>query len=84
MLALLLLVFGTLHDVTIEANKTTEHARVVAVPPEEFGISRHARTIRETEYCFHDVFKSESALIAQGYDKEQVKRLPSYIVAHSS
>jgi hypothetical protein len=74
---------GKLHDVTIEGNKTSEHARVVAVPPEEFGISRHARAIRETDYCFHDVFKSEAALIAQGYDREQVKRLPSYIVAHT-
>jgi hypothetical protein len=72
-----------LHDITIEANRTVENARVVAVPPEEFGISRHARTIRESDYCFHDVFKSESALILQGYDKDQVKRLPSYIVAHT-
>jgi hypothetical protein len=74
---------GPLHDVTIEANRTSEHARVVAVPPEEFGISRHARTIREADYTFHDVFKSESQLIAQGYDREQVKRLPSYLVAHT-
>jgi hypothetical protein len=72
-----------LHDVTIEAAKTVENARVVAVPPEEFGITRHARNIRDADYAFHDVFKSESALIAQGYDRDQVKNLPSYIVAHT-
>jgi hypothetical protein len=70
-----------LHDVTIESRRRSESARVAAVPPEEFGISRHARSIAETSYCFHDVFKTESQLIAQGFDKDQVKRLPSYIVA---
>ena len=56
---------------------------MVAVPPEEFGISRHARTIGESTYCFHDVFKTQSQLIEQGFDKDQVKKLPSYIVAHT-
>jgi hypothetical protein len=74
---------GTLHDVTVEATKSTEKAHVVAVPPEEFGISRHARSIRECDYAFHDVFKSESNLIAQGFDAAQIKKLPSYIVAHT-
>jgi hypothetical protein len=72
-----------LHDVTVEAARISEKARVVAVPPEEFGISRHARNIREASYCFHDVFRSESQLIEQGFDKDQVKKLPSYLVAHT-
>jgi len=29
------------------------------VPPEEFGIARNARSIRDTDYCFHDVLRSE-------------------------
>ncbi len=74
---------GPLHDVTIETRRRNENARVVAVPPEEFGISRHARTIAESTYCFHDVFKTQSQLIDQGFDKDQVKKLPSYIVAHT-
>ena len=74
---------GPLHDVTIETRRRNENARVVAVPPEEFGISRHARTIAESTYCFHDVFKTQSQLIDQGFNKDQVKKLPSYIVAHT-
>jgi len=73
----------TLHDVTIEIGRKCERAHVEAVAPEEFGISRHARTIREADYAFHDVFRTEAKLIEQGYDKEQIKRLPSYIVAHT-
>jgi hypothetical protein len=69
-----------LHDVTVRTRRTYECALVEGVPPEEFGIARHARSIRDTDYCFHDVLKSEGKLIAQGYDREQVKRLPSSVI----
>src|SRR5712691_8473801 len=70
-----------LHDVTIEIRRTRECAHVEGVTPEEFGISRRARSIKDTDYCFHDVFRTESQLIAQGYDRERVKKLPSYTLA---
>ena len=69
---------GALHDITIETRSTYQCARVEGVPPEEFGISRHARCIRDADYCFHDVLRSQARLIEQGYDAEQVKRLPAY------
>jgi hypothetical protein len=72
-----------LHDVTIEIRRTKECARVEGVTPEEFGISRRARSIKDADYCFHDVFRTQSQLIAQGYDREQVKKLPSYTLAHT-
>jgi hypothetical protein len=72
-----------LHDLTIEIRRTKECARVEGVTPEEFGISRRARSIKDTDYCFHDVFRTQSQLIAQGYDREQVKKLPSYTLAHT-
>jgi hypothetical protein len=67
-----------LHDVTIEIRRTRECAKVEGVTPEEFGISRRARAIKDTDYCFHDVFRTQSQLIAQGYDRAQVEKLPSY------
>jgi hypothetical protein len=72
-----------LHDVTIEIRRRRECAHVEGVTPEEFGISRRARSIKDTDYCFHDVFRTESQLVAQGYDREQVKKLPSYTLAHT-
>jgi hypothetical protein len=72
-----------LHDVTIEIRRTRECAKVEGVTPEEFGISRRARTIKDTDYCFHDVFRTQSQLIAQGYDRAQVEKLPSYTLAHT-
>ena len=66
------------HDVTIVTTRKLARARVLGVPPEEFGIERGARTLRDCSYCFHDVIKSESALIAQGYDAAQIKAATSY------
>jgi len=66
------------HDVTISTKKNYSCAKVMGVPPEEFGIERNARTIKDSGYCFHEVTKRESDLIDQGYDAEQVRRLDSY------
>jgi hypothetical protein len=67
-----------LHDVTVETRRSTAFARVEAVPPEEFGIARNARSIRDAGYVFHDVVRRQEELIAQGYDADQVGNLPSY------
>src|SRR5262245_36567782 len=66
-----------LHDVTIVIRKTYQCARVEGVPPEEFGIARNARSLRDCGYCFHEVIRREADLIASGYDPVQVRRLPS-------
>lgn len=69
-----------LHDVTIVTTKKLAQARVLGVPPEEFGIERGARDIRTCNYCFHDVVtKSKADLIDEGYDEEQVKSLEPYV-----
>jgi len=67
-----------LHDVTVITRKTYSCARVEGVPPEEFGISRHAKSIKDCGYCFHEVLKTQSQLIEDGFDETQIKGLPSY------
>jgi hypothetical protein len=67
------------HDVKLRRTRKVARARAVSVPPEEFGISRNARTITDSNYCFHRIpTHTEGSLIAQGYDAEQVKELPTY------
>ena len=67
------------HDVTIVTTRKLAHARAMGVPPEEFGIERGARCIRDCNYCFHDVVtKTEGQLIAEGFDDEQIKSLGDY------
>jgi hypothetical protein len=67
------------HDVTIVTTRKLAQARVMGVPPEEFGIERGARNIRDCNYCFHEVvIKTESQLIAEGFDEAQIKSLGDY------
>jgi hypothetical protein len=67
------------HDVTIVTTKKFSQAKVMGVPPEEFGIERGARDIKTCNYCFHEVVtKTEGQLIAEGFDEDQVKALSDY------
>ena len=67
------------HDVTVVSTKKLAQARVMGVPPEEFGIERGARTIADCNYCFHDIVtKTAADLIAEGYDADQVNNLEDY------
>jgi len=67
------------HDVTVVTTKKLASAKVMGVPPEEFGIERGARNIKDCNYCFHEVVtKTECQLIAEGFDEDQVKALSDY------
>jgi hypothetical protein len=69
---------GSLHDVTIEIRQSYGCPKVEAVPPEEFGIARNARSIRDAGYVFHEILKRQEELISQGYDRLQIEKLPSF------
>ncbi|HLZ05058.1 MAG TPA: hypothetical protein VKR55_23265 [Bradyrhizobium sp.] len=67
------------HDVTIVTTRKLAQARVMGVPPEEFGIERGARSIPDCNYCFHEVVTRTAAqLIAEGFDQEQIQSLNDY------
>lgn len=66
------------HEVVLERRRTVGRCRVMAVPPEEFVISPRARAIEDAPYCAHKVRRSESDLLAEGYDAAQVRALPSW------
>lgn len=67
------------HDVTVVTTRKLAQARVMGVPPEEFGIERGARCIRDCNYCFHEVVtKTEGQLIAEGFDAAQIRSLGDY------
>src|SRR5882762_1572669 len=66
-----------LHDCVVERKKTAARARVMPVPPEEFGISRYARDVQNATYLFHRPYVTQDDLLEQGYDEEQVKAIPT-------
>ncbi|WP_126257920.1 hypothetical protein [Bradyrhizobium sp. LVM 105] len=66
-----------LHDITVVNTKKQAQVKVMGVPPEEFGIERGARTIKDCNYCFHESSRPVGDLIGLGYDAEQVKGIAS-------
>jgi hypothetical protein len=67
------------HDVTIVTTRKLAQAKVMGIPPEEFGIERGARSIQDCNYCFHEVVtKTEAQLIDEGFDEEQIKALGDF------
>jgi hypothetical protein len=71
------------HDVTIVSTRKQAQVRVMGVPPEEFGVERGARTLKDCNYCFHETPRSVGDLIAQGYDEDQVKAIASSTISDS-
>ena len=66
------------YDVKIK--KTLKHGqiRIENVPPEEFIISKKARTIDDAPFCAHRKLTTRSELIAMGFDRDIIDELPTY------
>src|SRR3990167_9450186 len=54
-----------LHDLKIVCRKKYKRHIVEPVPPEEFGIARRAKSIKDAGYCFHETVTTVGELIDQ-------------------
>lgn len=63
---------GTL-DVTLKLKRRVDRARIAAVPPEEFLISRDATSIDGARMTGHRSDKTVSELVAMGYPRDLVE-----------
>lgn len=66
------------HSLKVRTWENTSKCRIECIPPEEFVISRDARTIEDAVLVGHRAGVMVGELIAQGYDPEVVKRLPNW------
>ena len=66
------------HSVRVMKKKKIGRVKIENLPPEEFLISKRARTIEDSPFCAHRVLLARSALVAMGYDSETVYNLPAY------
>lgn len=64
------------YDVTIQRTKDNSRIVIENVPPEEFIISKAARTIDDAQFVAHRRFLPRGELIAMGYDREKVEQIP--------
>jgi hypothetical protein len=65
------------HDFKLRQTKKVKRHKVEPVPPEEFGIARNAKCIKDAGYTFHERKRTVGDLIAAGYDQDQIYALPS-------
>lgn len=65
------------HDVRVEYTYPDGRVKLEAVPPEEFLISREAKSVSEAEYVGHRRIVTVSELISMGYSEEEVEGLAS-------
>ena len=63
------------HDVKVKRTKSKGKVVVENVPPEEFLISKRARTIEDSPFVAHRKMVTRSELIAMGYDEKTVMGL---------
>jgi len=66
----------TLYNCKIKRTKKAGKVKIESVPPEEFLISRNAKSIDDADFVSHKVLMSRSDLVAMGYDEEEVNSLP--------
>ena len=65
-------------DITVKKINKNGKVCIENVPPEEFLISKSAKTIDESPFVAHRRLMSRSELIQMGYKKEIVDTLPTY------
>lgn len=66
------------YDVKLKKTKKTGKVIVENVPPEEFLISKKARTIADAPFVAHRRLATRSELTAMGFDKDVIDNLPTY------
>ncbi len=64
-----------IHNVVVQQKKMVGRVRIENVPPEEFLISKKARTIADSPFVAHRQMLTRSDLIAMGFNKKQVESL---------
>lgn len=66
-----------MHDLRVTYTRPDGRVKVEAVPPEEFLISREAKSVEEADYVAHRRIVTVSDLVAMGYDYDDVYNLSS-------
>jgi hypothetical protein len=65
------------YDVKFRATLTDKPIKIINIPPESFLISRNATSVDDAELVGDKIRKTRGQLLAEGYKRELVDRLPS-------
>lgn len=65
------------HDLRVTYTRPDGRVKLEALPPEEFLISREAKSVEEADYVAHRRIVTVSELVAMGYNYDEVYNLSS-------
>jgi len=68
-------VMGATHNVVVQQKKKSGKVTIENVPPEEFLISKKARTIADSPFVAHRQMLTRSTLVSMGFNKKQIEGL---------
>ena len=68
-------VMSATHNVVVQQKKKSGKVTIENVPPEEFLISKKARTIADSPFVAHRQMLTRSTLVAMGFNKKQIEGL---------
>jgi GrpB-like predicted nucleotidyltransferase (UPF0157 family) len=68
-------VMGSTHNIVVQQKKKSGKVTIENVPPEEFLISKKARTIADSPFVAHRQMLTRSTLMAMGFNKKQIEGL---------
>ena len=66
---------NSIHNVVVQQKKMVGKVVIENVPPEEFLISKKAKTIADSPFVAHRQMLTRSDLVAMGFNKKQVEEL---------
>lgn len=66
--------FGTFSG-TLTRKYDRSQVSIMAVPPEEFGVSQRAKSIKDAECTYHRTLKTKAELLKEGYPPSKIERL---------
>ena len=66
------------YNVSVQKTNKSGKVKIENVPPEEFLISKSAKTIEDSPFLAHRRLMTRSELCAIGYDQDTVDELPAY------
>lgn len=69
--------YSRTHNVKVQKKEGKGNVVIENVPPEEFLISKNARTIADSPFCAHRRMVTRSELIAMGFDKDVIESIPT-------
>ena len=73
------MIINTTIDVVFMTTTSKGRIEIEPIPPEEFGISREARSpyVEDVGFCYHRARKSFNDLVEMGYDIDVIRSLPA-------